>query len=442
MNFFVRSIVVMALFSCLFAANAAEAKSETSSVDQLLKRLEPLEQMLQSQQAMLDDQKRKIAEQEQELKQYRAKLDAMDSAPARTKTAKSAATAETTPYPGESGNQKKSGKAETSVAESSGTSITAPKKEKEARPELDVLPSYGGVLTPKGTMMYENSMEYTNTTSNIFTFNGVQVAEVVLIGEIEASSARRQVVQDSSRFRLGITDRLEADVRVPYTYRNDAETRSGTGGTTRTAIEGNGFGDVDFGLAYQFNRGAGGWPYFVGNLRYKSDTGEGPYDIEYDADNIAKTLPTGSGFQSVEGSVTVIKVTDPAVLFGNLGYVHSFGEDIDKEYNTTRILNVSPGDVINASGGLGFSINQETSFSLGYKHSYVFPTYQDAINTTNGDFIKSRSDTLQVGSFMVGTSYRLSPVVSLNFTTEVGATRDAPDVHVGLRIPVRLGQLF
>ncbi len=180
----------------------------------------------------------------------------------------------------------------------------------------------------------------------------------------------------------------------------------------------------------------------MGNLRYKSDTGEGPYDIEYDADNIAKTLPTGSGFQSVEGSVTVIKVTDPAVLFGNLGYVHSLSEDVDKDYNTTRILNVSPGDVINASGGLGFSINQETSFSLGYKHSYVFPTYQDAINTTNGDFIKSRSDTLQVGSFMVGTSYRLSPVVSLNFTTEVGATRDAPDVHVGLRIPVRLGQLF
>ncbi len=91
-------------FSCLFAC-CAEAKSETSSVDQLLKRLEPLEQMLQSQQAMLDDQKRKIAEQEQELKQYRAKLDAMDSAPRSTKTAKSAATAGSTPYAGESGGR-------------------------------------------------------------------------------------------------------------------------------------------------------------------------------------------------------------------------------------------------------------------------------------------------------------------------------------------------
>lgn len=451
MKVFLRFLAVTtAIVACLSFPNFAEAKTSASDSDlqKLLSRLEPLEQKLQSQQMTLDEQKKKIAEQDKELQLYREKLEALEGSSVKGKKRKTIEASETKPYPDEVSSGKKDTKkskvvsAVSEPSESSGTSITAPKKEEEARPQLDVLPSDGGVLTPKGTLMYENNMEYTNTTTNVFSFNGVQVAEVVLVGEIEASSARRQVVQDSSRLRLGITDRLEADIRVPYSYRNDAETRTTDSGSSRTVIEGNGFGDVDFGLAYQINRGIGGWPYFVGNLRFKTDTGDGPFDVAYDENNIAKSLPSGTGFSSLEGSMTMIKVSDPAVLFSNLGYVRTFGETIDKTYNTTRIDKVSPGDVINASAGMGFSINQETSFSLGYKHSYVFPTYQHAVNTGTGAFVNSKSDTQHVGALMFGTSYRLSPIVSLNLTTEVGATRDAPDVHVGLRIPVRLGQIF
>jgi len=431
----------------------AKPKSEDQAgVQELLKRLEPLEKTVKTQQAVLEEQKKKIAEQEKELKLYREKLEAMDSSSAKAVKAKDAKTADKAaektgsakPYASEADAVKKTEKGKTvssDRAESSGTPISSPKKEEE-RPQLDVLPDYGGVLTRKGTLMYENSLEYTNTTNNIFTFNGVKIAEVVLIGQIEATSARRQVVQDSSRFRLGITDRLEADIRLPFSYRNDSESRTSGSSTSRNTIEGSGIGDLDMGVAYQLNRGTGGWPYFVGNIRYKSDTGEGPYDVEYDSNNIAKSLPTGTGYKTAEGSLTVIKVTDPAVLFGNVGYVHSFGEDIGKTFNTTRIDRVSPGSAINASTGMGFSINQETSFTLGYKHSYVFPTRQYATNMNDGSAVESRSDTLNVGALLVGTSYRFSPVVSLNFTTEIGATRDAPDVMVGLRVPVRLGQLF
>lgn len=443
--------VLAAVLTCLLLADRAEAKapaSDTSAVQELLKRLEPLEKIVKSQQTALDEQKKKIAAQDKELKLYREKLNAMETPAAKSvKSKKGTATAagETKPYPSEVAEAKTGPKGKTASpdgADSTKTSIAAPKKDEESRPQLDVLPDYGGVLTPKGTLMYENSSEYTNTTNNIFTFNGVQVAEVVLVGQIEATSARRQVLQNSSRFRLGLTNRLETDIRLPFSYRNDAETRTANGGSSRSSLEGHGFGDVDMGVAYQLNRGTGGWPYFVGNLRYKTDTGKGPYDVEYDANNIAKSLPTGTGFQTAESSITVIKVSDPAVLFGNLGYVYSFGEDVNKDFNETRVLDVSPGGAFNASTGMGFSINQETSFTLGYKHSYVMPTYQHAINTTNNTPVESRSDSLNVGALLVGTSYRFSPAVSLNLTTEVGATADAPDVVVGLRVPVRLGDFF
>ncbi len=418
------------------------AQEGAADIQEVLQRLGPLEQLIKNQQKLLDEQGRKLAMQEEELNAYKKKLNSLAMAESSDKASQKDA------KPAKASAKEGAPEKPVVVASQStvvqGTSIVPPASaKKEERPEINVLPDAGGVLTPKGKLMYENTMQYTNTTSNIFSFDGVQVSEVVFIGSVATSSARRNVLQNASRFRLGIWDRLEADVRVPYVYRNDASSTTAIGGgTSRTTVEGHGIGDVDAGLAYQINKGAQGWPFFVANLRYKSNTGEGPFDVPYDANNIAERLPTGTGFNSVEGSLTTIKVTDPAVLFANIGYVHSFGDDINKTFNNTRVLKVSPGNVFNASGGMGFSINQDTSFTLGYKHSYVMPTYQTAQNTGDLSIVKTRSDSLNVGALLVGASYRLTPKISLNLTTEVGATRDAPDVQVGLRIPIELTTLY
>jgi hypothetical protein len=47
-----------------------------------------------------------------------------------------------------------------------------------------------------------------------------------------------------------------------------------------------------------------------------------------------------------------------------------------------------------------------------------------------------RSDRLQVGSFNVGMSYRLTPRVTANVSFEIGVTEDAPDLGVTLRFPI------
>ena len=322
-------------------------------------------------------------------------------------------------------------------------SIMAPKK-KLKRPEVQILPDVGGVLTPKGLLMYENSLEYVNTTNNVFTFNGVQVAEVVFVGITNATTAKRQIVQDSHRFRLGITNRLEADIRIPYVYRTDttSETNTTTNVTTRSTLEGHGFGDIDAGLSYQIEHGQEDWPFLVSNLRYKMANADGPFDVNYDSSNVATELPTGTGYHSLSASMTAIKVSDPAVLFGNLGYVHNFDTTIDKTFGDTKALELSPGDAINVSAGLGFSINPKTSFSLGYKHSYVFETTQFNQTVSTGGYSKSESDSASVGALLVGASYRINDITSINFNAEIGATREAPDVRVGVRVPVRLGKLF
>ena len=420
--------------------------------------IQELRNSLARQENLIAEQQKKLTAQEEALTKQREKLNDLTRLSSNEMAAASGAGSKKnkdnnasdpagTSAANNTGPVKVAAATPTDANATAGTPLVSPKaQEPEPRPAINVLPDAGGVLTPKGTLMYENSLEYTNTTSNVFTFNGVQVAQLVLVGVLDTSSARRQIVQDSSRLRLGITNRLEADLRVPFVYRNDSTSQTDTSSnppvTSRTSREGANIGDMDMGLSYQLNRGFGGWPFFVGNLRYKSTTGEGPFDVPYDTNNIATRLPTGTGFNSVEGSMTIIKVSDPVVLFANTGLVYSIGEDINKDFNTTRILEVNPGAVANASAGMGFAINQETSFTLGYKHSYVFPTYQTQQDLNSGIISKSRSDTLQMGSLLTGLSYTINPVVSLNFTVEAGVTRDAPDVHVGFRVPVRLGQVF
>ncbi len=444
----VLSALALSLFLAAPSYSSVAQTNNPPDMQQVIDRLSALEKLVKTQQQTLDEQKKKIAVQEKELKTYKKAAASDEAQPSGKKHRSAQATASSqapvaaaAPQPQAAPVSQPSTK---TVASSAGTSITAPPEtEEKQRPQINVLPDAGSVLTPKGVLMYENSLEYTNTTNNVFTFDGVQVSSVVLVGNINATSARRQLIQDSSRFRMGLTDRLEADVRVPYVYRNDQTTSTVIGGaSTSNRIEGHDIGDIDMGLAYQINRGREGWPFLVANLRYKSDTGTGPYDVTYDSNNVALSLPTGTGFHSAEASLTLIKVTDPAVLFTNLGYVHSFGRDIDKTFNTTRILDVTPGSAINFSGGLGFSINQDTSFTLGYKHSYVFGTEQTAMDTGSGSIVRTKSDDQNVGALLIGASYRVTPKTNVNFTVEVGATRDAPDVHVGLRVPFELAQFY
>jgi outer membrane translocation and assembly module TamA len=97
-----------------------------------------------------------------------------------------------------------------------------------------------------------------------------------------------------------------------------------------------------------------------------------------------------------------------------------------------EIGEVDPGDALSGTLGLGFAFNERTSVSFGYSHDWVFETETEV----NGEVQKSRD--LQVGSFLFGISHRLDEMTTMNFNVEVGATEDAPDVRVALRVPIWL----
>ncbi len=147
---------------------------------------------------------------------------------------------------------------------------------------------------------------------------------------------------------------------------------------------------------------------------------------------IQTELPTGSGFYGLQPALTVLYPSDPAVFFGTVSYLHTFSRD-----NVTRntdsgpesLGKVAPGGIFGFNFGMGLGLNEKSSFSIGYDHASVGRT------RINGD-PAAASVRVQLGTLLLGYSYRLTEKRTLNVSLGAGLTRDTPDVTLTVRMPI------
>lgn len=317
-------------------------------------------------------------------------------------------------------------------------------------PEVAVLGMEGNVVTRRGQLTAEAEFGYTRADRNRAVFRGIELVESVLVGVFDINESRQDVLSSAASLRYGLTDNLEVGVRVPYIYRSDASilapiAGSATGGPAATidnSAKGNGIGDVEVSARYQLLTGRNGLPFLIANLQGVLPTGTSAFAVPRDGNGRALRAATGAGFYGISPSLTAILPTDPAVLFGSIGYTWNLARNVNTLIPPVQIDRVDPGDAISASLGLGISLNQRTSFNLGYAHSWAFgSTTQTRAVDTRGTFGPETSTTsrdLQIGRFLFGVTYRATDAASLNWSIEVGATEDAPDVRTVLRIPLVL----
>ncbi len=308
----------------------------------------------------------------------------------------------------------------------------APPPSESTAERVAAVPEGQGVLTRAGNLIFEPSFEYTRSSTNRLVFRGIELIPGIQIGLIEAADADRDTLVGTASLRYGISDRLEAEVRIPYLYRNDrieVVQQRDEGIVRSIALREDGVGDAEFSLRYQFNRPVGQKPIFVGTLRVKSDTGKGPFEVGYDEFGVATGLATGSGFWAVQPGLNFLMPSDPAVIYGGAAYLYHIPRDVNKLVGEVLIGRVDPGDAVSANIGFGFALNPRFSFSLGYRHNYIFPTKTE-IGDTN-----QKSNYIHVGSLNFGMSYRLTERDVLNMGFEIGVTEDAPDVSITLRMP-------
>ncbi|HEV7577142.1 MAG TPA: acetate kinase [Caldimonas sp.] len=315
--------------------------------------------------------------------------------------------------------------------------------ESARRPEVAPIFEQPGVLTPKGKYVLEPSLQYSYSSSNRISLVGYTIIPAILIGAIDIREVRRTTLTGALTGRFGISNRFELEAKVPYVYRADTgvgrEFLQGAATNSIFDSTGHGLGDVELTARYQFNDGGLDRPYYIGSLRFKSRTGKDPFEVQtsktvvgFRDDGIQTELPTGSGFYGLQPAVTMLYPSDPAVFFGTVSYLYTFARD-NVSRNTDSgpefLGKVAPGGIFGFNFGMGLGLNEKSSFSIGYDHASVGKT------KVQGQ-LAADAVRIQLGTLLLGYSYRLGDKRTLNVSLGAGLTRDTPDVTLTVRMPM------
>ncbi|MES2756836.1 MAG: acetate kinase [Pseudomonadota bacterium] len=395
--------------------------------------MQEMEATLKKLQTALDDQRRLVEKLSGEVSAQREHLQAMQRS-----------------SPEHLASQRGAGPGGADQAQAQSTQLPVGKAPaKDGRPpEIAPLFEQPGVLTQKGKYVLEPALQFGYSSSNRVALVGYTIIPALLIGLIDIREVKRNTFTASLSGRTGLSNRLEVEVKVPYVYRSDAtvsrEIFTGTAVERAFDTSGKALGDVELAARYQLNDGGANKPYYIGGVRFKSRTGRDPFDVVTDCtkrcigENVTGTglpleLPTGSGFYSLQPSLTWLFPSDPAIFFGSVSYIHTF-----KRANVSRLIlegvrepvgELEPGGVIGFNFGMGLALNEKTSLSLGYDHSSIARMRQNGLAVPG-------SVRTQLGTLLIGYSYRLSDKRTLNVSIGAGVTRDTPDVSLSLRVPI------
>lgn len=429
--------------------------------------MESLRASIEAQQAKLEQMQQQLARQALQLQQQQQLLDKemaklrgagttkprqqeeAQEAPAQTETPVNIAGAESPPQ------TQQEAQAAPAQSEAPATTAGAEQKQAQTRNQNEqtkvilqsstVLSNAGGILTPKGQLVIDPSVEYDYWTQNQLNLNGFTIIPGITFGNIFISRVDQRYLMPALTLRYGITNRWEINLKVPFVVGWGSTTAQAAGPSalpiTADANAAD-IGDIQFGTSYQFNSGENGWPIFIGNLIFKTATGRNPYEVPiYNATNttnqllfgIPQKLPTGTGFNALEPSLTVFYPTAPGVLFGNLQYIKNFSNTFDVP-NTGggpgTPVDLSPGTALAATFGLGFALNDKASMTLSYQEEHVFPA------SANGNQIIGSA--YDFGTFNFGLGYNFSARTSLNVGVGIGVGPYAPAAKILIEMPIRV----
>lgn len=417
-------------------SDPSDPLSETSTdKEQLIQKInqqsnqleEQKKSILEQENRFLDYQKKmkkQIADQQKSLEKLKSLLSSLtptDNTAAHTSAAQSS---EEKSAPSVSASPKRT----TGTMEPVGE---PPKTSQERRPlEVATIFDQPGVLTPRGSLNLEPSLQFSHSSSDRIALIGYTIIPAITIGLIDVRRISRDSFVASVAARYGITNQIEVEGKIPYVYRTESASTAPfatEADITESSADGNGLGDIEFGVRYQINKTITGPIYIVG-LRVKSDTGKDPFEVSYDPrTNLQTESPTGSGFWGIQPSFTVIFPSDPAVFFGSINYMWNIERDVDV-VNGVDYGTFDPGDSYGLNFGMGLALNEKASFSLGYEHTIITE------NTQNGRTLPGEVD-IHVGSLIIGYSYLFRENRNFSCSLGVGVTEAAPDVQLTIKMP-------
>jgi hypothetical protein len=177
--------------------------------------------------------------------------------------------------------------------------------------------------------------------------------------------------------------------------------------------ENSGIGDVSISISKQLTAQTNNRPSLLLSLGYVAPTGEDAYQTN---------IPLGSGFHSVQGTLSVVKAVDPVAFYSDISYSRPFSRVIDGS-------EFQPGNTFGV--GAGFTLAATPEIALSSSMNFNFIGKFDA----NGISIAGTDRT--IGLLGVSAGFLLSRSTYLSVSGQFGVTEDAPDLAVGIALPMR-----
>lgn len=314
------------------------------------------------------------------------------------------------------------------AAENSGDPPGGKTRRSAKKDTEEILVQEGGVLIPKGTLVIEPSLNYVHIQNNRLAVKGYSIFNAILFGRFDVEKVRRNILTATLTSRYGITNRLQAELYVPYVYRTEKmiipESIVMEEGNQDVSTSDSGLGDIGGSVNYHAILSRGNVPDVTLNFRFKSRSGTDPFELATETvagREFLKELPTGTGFYGISSGITLVKVSDPLVFYGSLAYAYNIERDVG------TIGKIDPGDSIEYNMGVATALNEKASLSFSFQNAFTDATTVEGEDLSDSELVSA--------SLAMGVNYRLSPKCSIFGVVNVGLTDDTPDFQVQLNIP-------
>lgn len=233
-------------------------------------------------------------------------------------------------------------------------------------------------------------------------------------------------LSNNFNFDYGYENNLTLGLSVPLVVKYDSfETQSASG-----------LGDVSINARWQ------PYAYVPGELSktvtgsFKTKTGSSPYKTVG-----SKTLPTGSGYYSLSGGLSMSKVVDPVMLFGSGSISYAIPEDdVNQPHSGALLMEVKPGVSASFSGGFAYSLSYDVSLSMSFQGSYTNKSVY-VFRNSSGTYSEVESAATMTGILNISLGVRVSPKTITNVGVGFGMTDDAPDILLSLSLPIDVNGL-
>lgn len=342
--------------------------------------------------------------------------------------------------------------AATPPAEGYASSATEAQQAKEAarRSVDDVKQQQSALFNQRLTL--ENSITYARYDRKQLTLNGFLALDAIFLGNIAIENVESDSLTYNFAARWGLNPRLTLNLDVPYIARKTIYQKGGAGGSAAAIAQeethGTGIGDVTVSANYKLF-GERGWrPETVLTGAVTAPTGREPYGldwkvIERDDDDFIRFAvpakqPTGNGLWQANIGLSAVKSADPAILFGNIGYVRSFKrsfDDIDANPDTVNPGEVVLGDSYYFGAGIAFAFNERTSLSISFSDRM---SARASTRYKNGKWMKVIGSDGNAGTLNLGVTYALTSKATFVSMLGIGLTPDAPDFSLAFKVPYML----